>query len=472
MIKHFIWIFPFLAMSFLASCQVEGLNGSSTPVPQLSVTETRPSATQTPSPTTFTTATASPIPILSNTISPTETATPVSTNSSIFPPEAQIQFHCLEILPALTEWGASRGVVVLDNQILVDDRVQIEDYLLDMETGEIIQYTKENEGGSDYSISPDKKLAAYTSNIFDPTGRFIKEELVVSTANKQRLAVIPWEAGWVGIPGWLDNEWLVINISGLDPEESALRKPAQLLALNPFSGERKILAPDFPNIHTADYFDWAGWSRTMYDPTLTRVVYLTEYNNFSFTLWDLEQSQSLVSLGAFFPMQSYIPIPRWAPDGSRFAVVAYEPIEQGVEVFQVSRDGQQIEQLTNLYAYNNAVLAGFSWSPDSRYLAGWLDISLGQSPELELVVLDTLTEQITDYCLQIKYRGSGEGDREAGEFYGGYPLEPLWSPDGSQLIVKEHYHQEHWRVYLVDLVQGFAVQIAEDMEPVGWMLAP
>ena len=58
------------------------------------------------------------------------------------------------------------------------------------------------------------------------------------------------------------------------------------------------------------------------------------------------------------------------------------------------------------------------------------------------------------------------------DVYGNFPPAPIWSPDGTQLIVQDLYETYHRHVLLVDLVQGFLTQIVEDMEPVGWMVAP
>ena len=59
-----------------------------------------------------------------------------------------------------------------------------------------------------------------------------------------------------------------------------------------------------------------------------------------------------------------------------------------------------------------------------------------------------------------------------GEGYGGdLPPAPIWSPDSQQFLVVDWYEKEHSRVVLVDIAQGFAAQIAEDMEPLGWMVS-
>ncbi len=356
--------------------------------------------------------------------------------------------------------------------MVLDNRLDDDDYLLDMGSGEMVRLTLDGQRGLDYRVSPDGTKLAYERVLFekDAPDRFYQTDLLIADATGQELVSLPWEDGWGRILGWLNDEWLVLNLYGLDPLADAGYHPNYLLALDPFSGERKLLAPDYPDIHTFDKFDWEGWSRTMYDPTLTRVVYLTEYDDFSYVLWDMENNRELTRLPATVPVGYYTTyIPRWFRDGLKFAIEARVPNEEGLELFQVSRDGD-IEQLTRLYPYGEATLAQYSWSPDGRYLAGMLDTGLGQSPELELVVLNTQTKQITNTCLTVTYFYDTPKLEDSWEMP---PPLPIWSPDGRQLLVTNRTGKEGtWQVILVDLKQKIAVVVAENMEPMGWMVAP
>ena len=160
-------------------------------------------------------------------------------------------------------------------------------------------------------------------------------------------------------------------------------------------------------------------------------------------------------------------VPRWSPDGSRLVVEGPTSDQSDLELFLISRDGQ-IEQLTNLNAYSHIVYLNYSWSPDGQYVAAWVadkesTVNLAKN-EAELVIIDTRTRLVTDTCIRVKYRGTGYGGRP--------PTAPFWSPDGKQLVVMDWYEADHRRVILVDPARGLATQIAQDMEPVGWMLAP
>lgn len=389
-----------------------------------------------------------------------------ATESPSLDTNRNVQTQCLKILPTLSPQIISNGIVVLEDRVFTDNDSLKQDYLLNIQTGEILHINNDDEKGFDYIISPDRKSMAYNLLHFDVTGTVVQNQLIVASSAGKRLVSIPWEKGWIGLSGWLDNEWLVINISGLDPLEGELRKPAHLLAVNPFSNERKILSPEFPDIHTFDMFDWAGWSRTMYDPSLTRVVYLTEYDRFSYVLWDLENHQEITRLSARIPMLRYIPIPRWRSDGSEFVIEAWNPDDEKLELFRVSRDGKS-EQLTHLYP--DAALAQYNWSPDGQYLAGMLDTSLGEKPELTLVVLDIETKQIINYCLTVRYFQDVPNIENS---WSDDPPLPIWSPDGTQLLIRNRTGVNEQNIIFVDIVRGIAIEIAEDMEPVGWMLAP
>jgi hypothetical protein len=91
---------------------------------------------------------------------------------------------------------------------------------------------------------------AYSSAITDTEDRIIKKELVIASADGQRQKTIRWEKDWLAIVDWLDNQHLAITLDSQDPEISAGRKPFDLLVLDPFSGARQILRPNFPRFFT------------------------------------------------------------------------------------------------------------------------------------------------------------------------------------------------------------------------------
>lgn len=410
-----------------------------------------------------------PTPTISQT--PSLSPTPLWTSTPSIPPEARLRIHCLDVAMNPSQDSSWRGVIILDDY-------SPDKFLFDIATGIRNQIAKPNENLLDFTVAPDREKMAYERVLLSPptenVGNVIKNQLIVATADNQILKTIPWEEGWVGIPGWLDDDRLVINIAGNDPDESTRRKAKTLLMLNPFTGERRVLRADFPNIwSTYPVFEWEGWSETAYDPALTRVVYAGP----GYVLWDLESSRALATLDAF-PIHS----PRWSPDGSQVVMAADPNFGQepqpgfgyGYELFSMSRDGQSIAQITNLLAYYPAAdMWSYSWSPTGDKLAFWLSTNPGSVGDKDyksqrLAVLDLDTEIVTEYCIPLDdYRGDPLLDTFP--FGSSGVTAPIWSPDGQQLLVESRYAKDASRVILIDITQDIAVQIAETMTPVGWM---
>jgi len=420
-----------------------------------------------------TSAPATALPASTMTLPATPTHVPLSptpaiTSTPTIPPEARLKIHCLDVASAFPPQASSEGIIILKSEVIQGDYLSFDVFLQDMVTGTKTQLAKQNESLIYFTVSPDREKMAYNRILFDkPAGQSIKDQLIIATADGQLQKAIAWEQGWVGIPGWLDDERLIINMAGNNPHESAGKKAYTLLMLNPFTGQRRILRPDFPDIlDQHPVFDWDGWGETVYDPTLTRVVYLNYHQGYM--LWDLKARQALATLGAEFSHP-----PHWSPDGAQFVVASdgNQTINSGFELFSVSRDGQRITRLTNLTAYNPAAdMWGYSWSPDGSHLAFWLSTdpdAAGSDDHAaqRLAVLDLATQEVTNYCLPLEsYRG---GDDAVPFFLSG--TSPIWSPNGQQLIVESHYAKNASRVILVDIAQAFAVQIAENMMPAGWM---
>ena len=193
----------------------------------------------------------------------------------------------------------------------------------------------------------------------------------------------------------------------------------------------------------------------MYDPKLTRAIYLR--GNYFYALWDL-QAKRLV---ARFDTSDY-PIPRWSPDGEA-VVIAGNHITGAFELYLIDRNGK-ITQLTHLNAYyTGEFFQNYSWSPDGSKIAIWLNVYPFKSGQL--AILDLESGQVTNYCVP--------GDETAPMSALTYTAHaPIWSPDGRQVVVQNLHADRSSRVILVDIVQGWAAEIAKNMEPVGWLKAP
>jgi len=240
---------------------------------------------------------------------------------------------------------------------------------------------------------------------------------------------------------------------------------------NPSMSEKKImLGEHYPDIDQANArMFWEGGSTTKYDPLLTRVVYPAGINNdclgksgIGYVLWDLENQVKLVEI----VIGHYSVTPKWAPDGSRFVI--NDKYGDG-EFYAVTRDGA-VAQISHLNSDLAAGSAGrryfsdlFSWSPDGRYLAFWLE-SVQNSPiQATFALLDTLTGQVSDTCISAGFVESGAGL---------YPLflQPIWSPDGKYLVIEANRQEDgNTQTVLIDLEGNFAAPLVENVLPIGWL---
>jgi hypothetical protein len=278
-------------------------------------------------------ASISPTPLNFVTNSPMPTNTPPAeivpsaylstpTESPSIPPEPLLKKECLEVLPDVPSEAVVNGKIILDSRVDINGLYSYETFLLDKANGTMTKIAKPNENLVYFAVSPDRQQLAYSSSLFDkPGGKIIEDRLVISDADGTETKSLQWENGWGNLAGWLDDQKLVINIAGLDPDESTALKAASLMILNPFTGERRVLHPDFPDIYDMPSVpDWDGWGETMYDPTLTRVVYprWIDSGTYEYTLWDLRGEEVLNTF-----LFTFFPIPRWSPDGLRFVVAGY-----------------------------------------------------------------------------------------------------------------------------------------------------
>jgi hypothetical protein len=361
--------------------------------------------------------------------------------------------QCLDILSGFPE-ESSNGIVVFDNGSL-----------LDISTSQISSMSESTL--FNVVMSLDKTLIAFKRIMLNDQHRITSKELVVATADGRWLKTIPWEEDWLDLLQWTSDQRLLISYDEPFTSSDGQQISISYLALDPFTGEQQILRPDFPDfLDVTTAWGWQGVRHSaIYDPALTRAIYARLMGDgkemYTFALWDVENRQLVTGLEDVYtnPVIYKVssPIPIWSPDGSQFVFRGQVLVpEESVafELYRVSRDGQ-VEQLTHLSPAARVQSRSLSWSPDGRYIALFLDAWYG-SDNKRMALLDMETLGVTDYCLPVR---------------GAVPA-PIWSPDGTQFLVVDRYTEDHQRVILIDVVQGFAAVIAEDVEPVGWMVAP
>ena len=346
-------------------------------------------------------------------------------------------------------------------------------YSMDMSSMRRTQINKLSESYQNFAVSPNRTWIAYNASQLDENMTYVFDNLVVAGANNQIYKTLPWESEW-GTFRWLDNERLIIRmIRQVEPDASVNYNP-DFLVFNPFTGERQILKVDYPNIDNAfPVPNWDGWGVTVYNPTLTRVVYFQGdvSGPLYYVLWDVQHKSQITNFQIIGDLEA---IPRWSPHGEQFAFAPslFSKMKEfpSYELYGVTKHGdtKQLTHLTDYYPW--VYIADLNWSPDSRYIAFWFSHwQQNESPSYEsagdryLAVLDTETGLVTDYCI------NGENDASIGVRI--YPP-PLWSPDSKQVVIQSQVTEDSFKTILVDIQENRAFHIADDLEPVGWMTSP
>jgi Tol biopolymer transport system component len=396
-----------------------------------------------------------------STVTPFSTATigkaitPTTTGTPTISPQV-MRYQCLEIIDKLPAGDSLKGVIVYSGDGNIHSWLSNEEtnetYLLQQEEGDTLWQ---------FGVSPDGRYVKYIRS----SAKKQEDQLVIATSEgrpiwSQVIDSTDWE--------WFDNERLV----NLEFSEDGTHT---LLLLNPFSGEQENLPADFPD---SEMFspNWYGhWYYTrrglpVYDPTLTRVVYPAtareDRDEWPIMIWDMETNQEVARI---VTTDYWGATPLWTPDGQQFIMATkMDAIEIGPppnEFFAVSRDGevQQLTQFTNSFT-EIEITDNYSLSPNGKLLAFWVSVQPGPHKDSHLAVLNIETGEVTNYCVK--------GDPFADNAMQSSPS--IWSPDSTQLLVISRIPEDTKirRVVVVDIENNYAAQINQDMEPVGWMVAP
>jgi hypothetical protein len=247
-----------------------------------------PTIKKSPLPTITFTSTATRKPNLPATVKVnTATATPT------IPPEANLLIKCLDVAPDFSQELQSNGTLILEDDSLVISK-------MNMSTRETVQDAVPPGTLLTILVSPNRDLIAYYQILNNINDR-VERNLLITDAENHIRKTIPWDKKWAELVAWLDDQHLVSLLFQDNPTENPTPKPFTLLALNPFTGEEQILCPDYPDIlSTPPIPYWDGWGVTVYDPSLSRVVYPQEgegtaQSPINYVLWDITKNRILAS---------------------------------------------------------------------------------------------------------------------------------------------------------------------------------
>jgi hypothetical protein len=397
--------------------------------------------------------------IVVSTISPSVTSTIALTPTQIGTPTVSpdvVSYQCLDIADQPPSNYILKGTLVSNNYDNTDA------FLWNNDTKNVYRFPRE-EGDRlfDFDVSPDRKHITYR-HLTASNDKFVVATADGKTVSSQVNDFFLWN--------WFDNQRLI----GLTPPQNGT---PSLFLLNPFTSQRQELRFDYPDSRMFSNDPSARWRYTnggfpIYDPTLTRVLYpectvqcqnklIRGEGGWPISLWKTETNQVIARL---MTMDSYGGTPLWAPDGKQFIIATNIDSSNrnrfAREFFAMSRDGQ-LRQLTHFMDYFEEVNIpdSYSLSPNGKLVAFWIIAEPNQYEDARLAVLNIENSKVVNYCIQSD----------------GF-LEPIWSPDGTQLLVVAQDSQapSNKQEVLVDLVRHYAANIGEAdyVRPVGWMVSP
>ncbi len=407
------------------------------------------------------TLTSTAVPSVTSTggIAPTPTETATLGVSPTSTPDVGLKRQCLEIRSSVP------SEVRVEGEVLLNDAKRLTPpYLFEIANERKVALPENwaHDQIWDSAVSPNRKWLAYR----DMNSSGDVSRLVIISADGQPHYTKSWDPSWYLIAAWLGDDHLLISRQrGSDLYDS-------LVVLEPFTGKIKELVPNYPGMFYPSFGpDWGGFSRskTVYDPTLSYVVYpgRTDEGVDLLFLWNMKAQRVA---GVLTGTVSVSVTPLWSPNGKLVIVTGPPALTSSSsktesaqkEFFSISLDGT-VERLTDLAdTYSEVKFGPYAWSPDGRYIAFRLEAQPNSYPDLyptikpkepgRLAILDTVNREVTDYCLPAR------------------SLEPpVWSPDGRQLVLEDYNKLNGSDVYFVDLAKDLAVRIVNQFIPTGWM---
>lgn len=410
----------------------------------------------------------------SSTLSSLPTSTPIVTSTSA-PNLSRYSVECIDI----REIAPSE--LILNGSLALVSLVEGESsYLLNISTGQ--KATIGDTSPSTMAVSPDRTRLAYWDIgrnaviITDPTGVDLK--------------VIPDPDERYSPTQWISKDQLVLGYRRREWNDPFILE--SLIIMNPFTGEQMEFLPELPNIYSIlNAISWGDYfgSRMVPNSSVSYFVYpAREDVDIALILWDIQAQEEIARVFQFY-LDTGITAgtPQWSSDGSQFISSAqlryvidpsdksFQPIKfveenlrnayinvnddlpylGGSELILVDTTGS-IKRLSFLTTEYIPIESAWSWSPNGRWVAFWLQIRAEDNKysDPQLAILDVETGEVTNTCL----RGKSQ---------------PVWSPDSKQLAIHSYQENEYYPdIILLDIDEGIAVTIARDASIGGWLVSP
>jgi hypothetical protein len=280
-----------------------------------------------------------------------------------------------------------------------------------------------NIADNSFFVSPDRTSFVY--HIFNDENN--DDLLVVADRNGETLAT--HLIGPFQIESWERNGVIFSNYAGVS-------------YFNPYTVETKGLRDDFPNRYQPIDIGRGLYGEVHYDPSLTKALYFARESqsdqvHYYIAIWDTLNEKEIARY-LILPLMDRYSLVDWSLDGQ-------EAIFFDGSLVSLHINGEVETLLAN-------GSPSFALSPDGKKLAFWLTDQDWKNWSLS--VFDRETKTITDYCIKSVY-------------FPAYP--PLWSPDSQNLVIYPSDDLDNTEAILIDREQNFAVRIAENAKPVGWL---
>jgi len=388
-------------------------------------------------------AVPTPLPVVANTptptfiLYPTSTQTPENTPTPIRTPPKQC-------IPISFEQPVNN---LFSGSLVISGYEDTPTYLLDLASWQLRPLIDDQEDKRTLleSVSPDHKWVAFKE--------FDSDTIVIQSLLEEDIIRIPIENGWP--LDWLDDQHLWIGFYNSETKTELL--------LNPFTRERTELQSSFPNQRTPGGVG-LDWFTTIYNSTLTRLVYPTFLQEI--ILWDTQEEKAITTLYSHPIINSEAPV--WSPDGDQVVIRVLSSGDHKSELLLVSQDGE----IKSLFKPDDSGIVGdsgffmmtdFSWSPDESQIAFWLREPLKEenNTEKRLAVINIETQDINVYCIY------------------GFPnafSEPIfWSSSGDSLALALSYKliEDKFKlsptIILFDFEKAYLFPIEDDFRLAGWL---